>query len=236
MRRATPGSLRPLYRRARCVFLDCDGVVFDSNAFKVDALMAVIGDEPKAAQDEMLRYWRKSGGLSRYVKLEHFYRDIVGADDIGADEVEAKVAEGVAAFGVVSRAGYENVSPVPEAMRLIEDAGPERCWVISGTDQRELRDVFRDQGIDDRFAGVLGSPTTKPEHIARVLAETGAAPEEALFVGDGAGDLRACVETGVPFVYLAQMSEWEGADEALAETDAVVARDWPELLAAVGLR
>lgn len=231
MRRTSPGSLRALYERARCVFLDCDGVVFDSNAFKIDALMAVIGDEPEEAQAEMLRYWRKSGGLSRYVKLEHFYRDIVGAED-----VEAKVAEGVATFGEVSRAGYRDVSPVPEALALIEDAGPERCWVISGTDQRELRDVFRDHGIDRRFAGVLGSPATKPEHIARVLERSGAAPQNALFVGDGAGDLRACVETGVPFVYLAQMSEWEGADEDLAEIDAVVARDWPELLAAVGLR
>lgn len=230
MKRATPGSLAPLYERARCIFLDCDGVVFDSNAFKVDALKAVIANESEAAQEGMLRYWRKSGGLSRYVKLDHFYRNIVGADD-----VEARVADGVRVFGERSRAGYRTVSPVPEAITLIRDAERERCFVVSGTDQEELRDVFREQGIDGLFSGVLGSPTTKPEHIRRVLSDWACAPSMAMFVGDGAGDLRACEETGVPFVYLAEMSEWEGADEALAETEAFVARTWTELLAAVGL-
>ena len=230
MRRATPGSLAPLYRRARCVFLDCDGVVFDSNAFKVDALEAVIADESEEARREMLRYWRRSGGLSRYVKLDHFYRNIVGAGD-----VEAKVAEGVRRFGERSRAGYRTVSPVPAALAFVRDAGPERCFVVSGTDQDELRDVFQEQGIDGLFADVLGSPTTKPEHLDRVLEERRCPPTDALFVGDGAGDLRASEATGVPFVYLAEMSEWDGADEALATSDAIVARDWPELLRAVGL-
>jgi hypothetical protein len=31
------------------------------------------------------------------------------------------------------------------------------------------------------------------------------------------------------------MSEWSSAEDELAETDAVVARDWPELLAALGV-
>ena len=31
-------ELRALYRRARCVFFDCDGVIFDSNGFKIAAM------------------------------------------------------------------------------------------------------------------------------------------------------------------------------------------------------
>jgi phosphoglycolate phosphatase-like HAD superfamily hydrolase len=230
MRPADPDSLRDLYRRARVVFLDCDGVIFDSNAFKVDALSAVIAGEPADARDAMLRYWRKSGGLSRYVKLDHFYRSIVRADD-----PEARAARAIARFGELSRAGYRHVRPVPEALALIRDAGRERCVVVSGTDQDELRDVFREQRLDALVADVLGSPTTKAEHIERALAARGSGPDAALLVGDGAGDLRACQETGLQFVYLAAMSEWDGALEALAPTDSVVARDWPELLAAFGV-
>lgn len=230
MRSAYPGTLRDAYRRARLLFLDCDGVIFDSNAFKVEALETVIADESDAARHAMLQYWRRSGGLSRYVKLDHFYRSIVRAD-----APEARAAAAIARFGELSRAGYRRVSPVPEALALIRNAGKDRCVVVSGTDQEELRDVFREHGLDALVADVLGSPATKPEHIERVLGENGCTPEDALFIGDGGGDLRACRRTGVPFVYLAAMSEWEGATAELEASDAIVARDWPELLAALGV-
>ncbi len=230
MRRADPESLRDAYRRARLLFLDCDGVIFDANGFKIDALNAVIAGESERAQAAMLEYWRRSGGVSRYVKLDHFYRSIMRAED-----PEGRAARAIARFGELSRAGYRTVAPVPEALALIRDAGPERCVVVSGTDQDELRDVFRERGLDRLVADVLGSPATKRQHIERVLAERGCEASDALFIGDGAGDLRACVETGVPFVYLAAMSEWSDAEEELARTDAVIARDWAELLRAFGV-
>ncbi|HJL17469.1 MAG TPA: hypothetical protein RMH99_17500 [Sandaracinaceae bacterium LLY-WYZ-13_1] len=227
-------ELAERYRRGGCLFLDCDGVVFDANAFKVDALRAVMEGTDEAAQREMLDYWHAHGGLSRYVKLDHFFRNVVGLADEA--ELEAAVARGLEVFGAASRAGYRTTSPVPEALTLVRDAGPARCFVVSGTDQAELRDVFETQAIDDLFAGVLGSPTTKPEHIRRVLAARDAAPDDALFVGDGAGDFRACRETAVPFVYLASMSGWTGAAEALdGERDVFWADDWPTLLDALGV-
>lgn len=227
-------DLAEIYRRGGCVFLDCDGVVFDSNDFKVDALRAVMGGHDEQAQRRMLAYWHQNGGLSRYVKLDHFFRHVVGIDDEA--EVEARVARGLEVFGAASRAGYRTAEPVGEALALVRHAGPARCFVVSGTDQAELRDVFASHGLDAAFAEVLGSPTTKPEHIRRVLRERGCAPRDALFVGDGAGDFRACRETGVPFVFLASMSGWTGAAEALEGQPGVGwADDWPALLDALGV-
>jgi len=31
-----------IYRTTRCIFLDCDGVIFDSNGFKLEALRHAI--------------------------------------------------------------------------------------------------------------------------------------------------------------------------------------------------
>ena len=45
------------FKRARCVFFDCDGVIFDSNRFKLDVLKQVIAPYPEDAQREMIDYW-----------------------------------------------------------------------------------------------------------------------------------------------------------------------------------
>ena len=43
-----PG-LRPLFARARCVFFDCDGVIFDSNGFKIVAMRRALDASPEVA-------------------------------------------------------------------------------------------------------------------------------------------------------------------------------------------
>ena len=44
-----------------------------------------------------------------------------------------------------------------------------RVYVVSGGSQDELRDVFAHHGIAAVFCEVCGSPTTKPEHVRRIL-------------------------------------------------------------------
>ena len=50
------------------------------------------------------------------------------------------------------------------------------------------------------FVRIYGSPKTKAECIREILEETGAAPDEALFVGDAPNDWDAARATGVRFV------------------------------------
>jgi phosphoglycolate phosphatase-like HAD superfamily hydrolase len=75
----------------------------------------------------------------------------------------------------------------------------------------------------------------RPLDLRAQLAAFGAAPHEALFIGDGGGDLRACRETGVPFVDLDEHSEWEDASVALDGQPVVIAATWIELRERLGL-
>jgi phosphoglycolate phosphatase-like HAD superfamily hydrolase len=220
------------YRAAPCVFLDCDGVVFDSNGFKLEALRQTLAGYPPAAVARMEHYWSANGGVSRYRKLAHFFREIWPVPD-----PEAEVRLAAERFGRLSRRFFDGVAPIPGALALARDAGRERCFVVSGADGAEVRDVFAAQGISGLFAEVHGSPITKREHLERILGERGCPAERALFVGDGGGDYEACRALGLPFIYLAEFSEWTAADLVLAAAPLTHrAATWPELLALVGVR
>lgn len=221
--------------RARVCFFDCDGVIFDSNRFKVDAMLKVLEVYPEPAQEKMLEYWRNNGGASRHAKFQHFFSEIVEVDD-----PRRATAAAVLEFGKYSALGYREVDPLPEALQLARHLGRERAVVVSGALQDEIQEVFRVKGIDSAFAEVLGSPTKKLDLVRGVLDARRLSGAEALLIGDGALDHRVCLELEIPFVYLARYSEWRGARAALEQEDSrglgsLWADNWPTLLSSLGL-
>ena len=220
------------YRMAGCVFLDCDGVIFDSNGFKLEALRRALAGHPQAALDEMERFWSAHGGMGRRTKLEHFFREILRLEPI-----DEHVLLSLARCGEFSRRAYATQTPIMPALELARHAGRERCFVVSGADQTELRDVFQAKALTSLFGEVCGSPTTKLAHVERILAERRCAPGDALLIGDGAVDFDVCQRLGVPFIYLDQFSEWTAAKSTLMGAPNVIVCDtWPDILSRLGIR
>jgi phosphoglycolate phosphatase-like HAD superfamily hydrolase len=224
-------GLASAYRAARCIFFDCDGVIFDSNGFKIEAMHSALFAYGAAERERMEAFWRQNGGVSRYEKFGHFFSQIAPVADVAQ-----AVAQAAERFGAHSRSAYSTRQPVAAALKLARDAGRERCFVVSGADQAELVDVFAEKGLSGSFAGVYGSPTAKLTLVTNVLEALGCTPAEALLIGDGAGDFRVCRALNMRFVYLAQYSEWRGAREALQDAPRVAwANNWDELLHAFGV-
>jgi len=222
-------ELAPLYRRAKCLFLDCDGVIFDSNAFKIEAMRRTLADYSATQVAQMERFWRSNGGVSRFVKFSHFFTHIAPRND-----VETAMTAAAARFGQLSRVAYDDVDPVPPALRFARASGAERCHVVSGAAQVELESVFAAKGINNLFASILGSPRTKLELVTGVLAECRCRPSEALLIGDGSMDFQVSQELGMHFIFLAEFSEWTNPAAALAGASGVsVAHTWKDLLEAL---
>lgn len=220
-------ELRERYQRAACVFFDCDGVIFDSNGFKIEAMRRTLDGYAPGEVAQMEAFWRSNGGVSRFVKFEHFFTHIAPRAD-----VQGHMRAASQRFGELSLAAYGGVEPIPEALALARAIGPSRCHVVSGAAQVELESVFAAKGIAGAFASILGSPRTKLDLVSGVLAERHCPPEQALLIGDGAMDFKVSQQLGLHFVYLAQFSEWTGAAAALAGASAVsVAPSWADLLA-----
>jgi phosphoglycolate phosphatase-like HAD superfamily hydrolase len=219
-------ELRERYRHAACVFFDCDGVIFDSNGFKIEAMRRTLDGHGSSEVAQMEAFWRSNGGVSRFVKFEHFFTHIAPRADL---QVQLRAA--CERFGELSRAAYDGVEPLPQALELARATGAERCHVVSGAAQSELESVFAAKEIAGLFASILGSPRAKLELCAGVLAEQRCKPSDAILIGDGAMDFRVCQELDIHFVYLSQFSEWAGADAALSGAPGVsVASRWEDLL------
>ncbi|MFO0751279.1 MAG: HAD family hydrolase [Myxococcota bacterium] len=212
--------------------MDCDGVIFDTNKMKCDAYRYALADAPSAVVDDLVRYHQKTGGVSRYLKIDRFYRHMHRVPM--PDEAIAMALQRYSAF---CEDGYSHMRPRPESLAFAERFGAARVEVVSGSDEAELRRVFADQGISQRFAAIHGSPVAKAEHMARVLGERQVRAADALFVGDGGGDWEAARTLSLPFVFLQEMSEWRDGAATIARAidegaTAAIARDWAELLRA----
>ena len=90
-------------------------------------------------------------------------------------------------------------------------------YVCSGGAQTELAHVFSTHRITNSFAEILGSPTTKVEHMNNIMEKTQVAPEDILFIGDGWTDFKTSIAVGAHFCFLSQMSDWQNADSQIAE-------------------
>jgi len=223
-------DLRARLHAARLVFMDCDGVIFASNGFKCRAMDRVLSDYPEALRQQMTKYWRNNGGMSRRVKFEYFFRELVQSSDW-----QSLTDLAVARFGGYSLEGFLDVEPAPLALVFARHVGRERLVVVSGADQAELAQVFHRKQLNSLFPEVLGAPIKKQQLVENVLAYRGLGPDAAVLIGDGARDFEVCQRLGMHFVYLHEYSEWDGAALALADApDVSWANRWSELLEAAG--
>lgn len=213
---------------AALTFMDCDGVIFDTNALKCDAFRVALEGYPKPAVEALVAHHRRTGGVSRYSKFELFFREM---HPVASPDEAMQVA--LDRFARHCELGYARMRPRPEALAFAElFGGPTSVYVVSGSDQDELRRVFDRQDLSHRFAGVFGSPTKKLSHLRALLERHGVQPRDALFVGDGWGDWEAARALDLPFVFLAEMSEWDEGPATVGASarSMAIAETWPDLI------
>ena len=72
--------------------------------------------------------------------------------------------------------------------------------IVSGSDQKELREVCKGRGIDSFFKVILGSPTEKKDNIATLLSNLKWEQNKSLYVGDSNNDLEAAKTNNIDFI------------------------------------
>lgn len=180
------------------IVFDCDGVLLDTMPAKIKAFKDWV---PKAYAEYEAAFMDKvmhGFGQSRRKHIEDFYREIIGiSPQVGwiEDEIDrfSRICEPMCA-----KAGWRRGSR--EFVRSCVNAGVKR-YVLSGTPQQELEEMIRANGGHDLFDRIYGSPPAKPERIEAILAETGCAPDRAVFIGDANEDRLAAEHVGAHFVY-----------------------------------
>jgi len=150
--------MRPLVDYKTLVF-DCDGVVLNSNQLKIQAYhdVAIKFGASEVQAQALVDHHVNLGGISRYPKFEYFLREIM-QQPVTEQAMQALLDS----FTAEVKRLLIDCEIAPDLL-LVREANPNAKWmIISGGDQVELRDIFKQRGIDKLFdAGVYGSQIIK---------------------------------------------------------------------------
>ncbi len=178
------------------LILDFDGVIVESIPMKTAAFRKVFSFASPKQLEEIIAFHLDNGGMSRHDKFRYIYANIL-REPLTPEQEERLAAEYA---GLIFDAML-TVPYVEGAEELLQDCSRRLpLYIVSATPEPEMQEIARRRDITKYFVRIYGSPKTKAECIREILAETGAAPEEALFVGDAPNDWDAARATGVRFV------------------------------------
>lgn len=186
------------------VVFDCDGVLLVSNKLKTrifaDAALAAGFDPADAAR--FGKHVAGNFGTSRY----RLFETLLGWDDV-LNRPDTNVEALVALYADRLYAEYVRCATTPgmlAILRALRDAGV-RMFVVSGSDEAELRRMFAERRLDGFFEGIFGSPTAKTANLIAVADSLGiAAPagNALVFIGDAEADYKAASAIGARFIYM----------------------------------
>ena len=188
-----------------CLIFDCDGVILDSNLLKSRAFSDTLTDEPPELVKLFIDYHKQHGGISRYEKFKYFFTDIQNCPD-----AEKKISEAQIRFATIVKKELMECDYVPGIPAFIKQhfSSGMPMFVVSGSDEIELQEVFLRRGILKYFKKVYGSPTNKIDNTAKVIQEIGK-QKKGCFFGDSRSDYEAANKFSLNFVYVSQFSEWQ---------------------------
>lgn len=192
-----------LLERYKTWVFDCDGVVLDSNRVKTDAFYLAALPYGEEAARALVDHHVSNGGVSRYRKFEFFLQSLVG------NTPGPSLPELLQAYAGLVREGLLSCE-VAQGLDSLRGRTPNATWmIVSGGDQDELRQVFRERKLDHLFdGGIFGSPNNKDEILSRETAR-GGVRGPAVFLGDSRYDYEAAVRAGLEFIFV---SGWSEAD------------------------
>ncbi|MBL7157880.1 MAG: HAD family hydrolase, partial [Candidatus Omnitrophica bacterium] len=179
----------------KAVIFDFDGVILESADIKTEAFRELFSEYPERLE-EIVRYHLLNGGISRYVKFRHIYRNILGKK-LSRDK-EKKLAEN---FSGLSLKKVLKAPFVPGTREFLEGNKKRyRFFIASGTPHDELCNIVKARKLGGYFEEIHGTPRKKDEIIKDIMKKHGFLKEEVVYVGDADSDRVAAKKAGVRFI------------------------------------
>ena len=179
----------------KAIIFDFDGVLVESVDIKTEAFAELFKDYPEHIE-EIKQHHILNGGISRYEKIRHYYKNIlkISLSDKRFQEL----------CDYYSRLVMDKVISAPSvtgANVLIEKCfGHYQMFIISGTPESEMREIVKKRKLTVYFDGIFGSPRRKDEIIKEIIRRYNFKPDQIIFIGDSVNDLEASKLTGIHFL------------------------------------
>jgi len=183
---------------------DCDGVLLDSNRIKTAAFFKSALPYGHLYADQLCNFHIKNGGVSRYSKATYFFENILQRSACSFNDELEQFLISFSAHCRTSLACCEMTKALP----LFKDLMPSiNMFVVSGSDQVELREVLSSRGISTYFNDdIYGSPSSKYQILSDLIC-SGKLIYPCLFFGDSQLDYDVASAFHIDFAFISEWSD-----------------------------
>ena len=187
----------------KTIIFDCDGVILNSNKIKTESFYQVAKKFGEREAIELVNYHKSNGGISRYEKFK-FFLEILNKNN---SNIIPKLDKLINNYGELVFNQLLTCEIATKLFELREETINSKWCVVSGSDQKELRQVFSRRGLNKLFnGGVYGSPSNKIEIIEKLIKNK-TIQEPSVFIGDSKYDFDCSVYYGLDFIFVQKWSE-----------------------------
>lgn len=180
----------------KVILWDFDGVIMDSMSVRDKGFEIVLSEYPNNEIEELMKYHRRNGGLSRYHKFRYFFERIRNES---VSEIE--ISNLANKFSAVMLRNLINPDLlIPDSIGFIRDNYQKfNMHIVSGSDQAELRIICQKLKITKFFNSVNGSPTAKTDLVQKILNDNRYATADVCLIGDSINDFEAAEDNKIHF-------------------------------------
>lgn len=214
-----------IYEYEKIIF-DCDGVIFDSNHLKNNIFHGVLTSK-KIKEDLIhlfIEFHKKNGGVSRYKKFEYLEKNLLGPNFKGIANELLELFSGAVVNMYLNKANLVN-----GFIKFIEFLDKQKdldCFIVSGSDEKELNDVFRKKKLSKFFKQIFGSPKDKFQIIDdNFLNEKN--NKKILFFGDSKLDFEVAKKFNFDFIFVDFNSDFP--PKKLGENNLKIIKDFNQI-------
>jgi|SaaInlV_150m_DNA_4_1039716.scaffolds.fasta_scaffold09998_2 phosphoglycolate phosphatase-like HAD superfamily hydrolase len=218
--------MRSVINKYDFFIFDCDGVILNSNKLKSEAFSESLFDEPFSLVSEFVEYHKKNGGISRYEKFRYYFEEMKNSTH---PKEEAIVA--IERFSLIVKKGLLECDFVPGILKFLKNVKDTNkiSFVVSGSDEEELKEVFFQREIQHYFVRILGSPASKYENT-NIVYELMDINRKGVFFGDSKSDFIAAKQYGMDFIFVKELSEWKDGEKINIKEGNLIINNFTDLI------
>jgi phosphoglycolate phosphatase-like HAD superfamily hydrolase len=216
---------------------DCDGVILDSNQLKIDAMETALNYHftNKTEIDNCIHYFTHNFGKSRFHHVDVFLLKYLTVLEEDLQHYRQSLLK---LYASMCNKLYLNAEITPGFLDFVKGLQGKK-FIASGSEQEELRTVFKQRQLDILFDGIYGSPTSKSESIKNILQSTSNSASKsesvsnshAIMFGDAVSDLQASITNKIAFIaYLPYSNTKETLNSLSIENGFSSCNSWSEII------
>jgi len=191
------------------VIFDCDGIIFNTTSLKLIAFQESLSAFKDHQIQDFTEYFKVNFGKSRYSHVRYFISHIL---KIPFDQnLYQNILND---YGSRSQALYDSAELCSGVTTLLEKLTTVDKYIASGSDQNELRNVFKKRSLEHYFKAIYGSPVAKNQLVKDICLKYRG--KNILMIGDAQADYVAAEVSNIDFLYVDQYSADQKNMRALA--------------------